>query len=594
MSKKPKSIRNNFLVLKFVFKFCPFLVVFTIINIITSVVKTVLEVIIIAKAITLITEQVNINIIINGLLIYIIGIAICVGYNTIYDNYIVLKNRIVYQKNIQEYMFKKVKYIDMALYDDPTFYDRFSRTMRDSIWRGYRAFNLIKNFIINIATTIALGSFIIVNDPILIIIIIISSIISVIALTKSNLVGYNNFKNIETEDRFMWYVNRIFYRQENAAELKTTNVSNLLIEKYQENVQTINKKTIRSYKKMAKYNVITCFSSNIISGLGSYLVLLYRLAKHIIDIASFTTMINALTKFQGKVLELANLITSLKNNALYVEDFIWMLEYNPEVEQRRKNIKFQFDSITLNDVSFRYPNTDQDVLNNISMKALKGKKIAIVGVNGSGKTTLMKLLLNFYQVTKGSISLNEYNYNELDASQIRNEYSIIFQDFKIYAVTIAENILMRRVQSKEDEEIVWKALKSVGLDKKVKSLIKGIYTEVTREFDRDGANFSGGELQRLVIARVFASQKDIYILDEPTSSLDPISEERINKLIIENAKDKTMFIIAHRLSTVVDVDYIYLIDNGKIRECGTHHELMALNKRYALMFNTQKHLYEEK
>ena len=594
MSKKPKSIRNNFLVLKFVFKFCPFLVVFTIINIITSVVKTLLEVIIIAKAITLITEQVNINIIINGLLIYIIGIAICVGYNTIYDNYIVLKNRIVYQKNIQEYMFKKVKYIDMALYDDPTFYDRFSRTMRDSIWRGYRAFNLIKNFIINIATTIALGSFIIVNDPILIIIIIISSIISVIALTKSNLVGYNNFKNIETEDRFMWYVNRIFYRQENAAELKTTNVSNLLIEKYQENIQTINKKTIRSYKKMAKYNVITCFSSNIISGLGSYLVLLYRLAKHIIDIASFTTMINALTKFQGKVLELANLITSLKNNALYVEDFIWMLEYNPEVEQRRKNIKFQFDSITLNDVSFRYPNTDQDVLNNISMKALKGKKIAIVGVNGSGKTTLMKLLLNFYQVTKGSISLNEYNYNELDASQIRNEYSIIFQDFKIYAVTIAENILMRRVQSKEDEEIVWKALKSVGLDKKVKSLIKGIYTEVTREFDRDGANFSGGERQRLVIARVFASQKDIYILDEPTSSLDPISEERINKLIIENAKDKTMFIIAHRLSTVVDVDYIYLIDNGKIRECGTHHELMALNKGYALMFNTQKHLYEEK
>ena len=594
MSKKPKSIRNNFLVLKFVFKFCPFLVVITIINIITSVVKTLLEVIIIAKAITLITEQVNINIIINGLLIYIIGIAICVGYNTIYDNYIVLKNRIVYQKNIQEYMFKKVKYIDMALYDDPTFYDRFSRTMRDSIWRGYRAFNLIKNFIINIATTIALGSFIIVNDPILIIIIIISSIISVIALTKSNLVGYNNFKNIETEDRFMWYVNRIFYRQENAAELKTTNVSNLLIEKYQENIQTINKKTIRSYKKMAKYNVITCFSSNIISGLGSYLVLLYRLAKHIIDIASFTTMINALTKFQGKVLELANLITSLKNNALYVEDFIWMLEYNPEVEQRRKNIKFQFDSITLNDVSFRYPNTDQDVLNNISMKALKGKKIAIVGVNGSGKTTLMKLLLNFYQVTKGSISLNEYNYNELDASQIRNEYSIIFQDFKIYAVTIAENILMRRVQSKEDEEIVWKALKSVGLDKKVKSLIKGIYTEVTREFDRDGANFSGGERQRLVIARVFASQKDIYILDEPTSSLDPISEERINKLIIENAKDKTMFIIAHRLSTVVDVDYIYLIDNGKIRECGTHHELMALNKRYALMFNTQKHLYEEK
>lgn len=593
MKNKHSMLKNNCLMLKYVFKFCPRLVFYSLIYVITTVIKNIIEVVLISKAITLITTQTTFQSIFNGLIIYIIVLAVCIMYNDVYGNYIISKNQMVYQKNIQNYLYAKIKDVDIALYDDPSFYDRFSRTIRDSIWRGYRTFNALKTFIINLITVIALGTYIIINDPSLILIIILGNIINFIFTNKINVIQYEHFKNSEIERRYMWYVNRTFYRQENAAELKTTNLSNLLLEKYSDNVKRLNNKTKKTYKKLMFPMAMNSFVNTILCQMGTYIVLMLRLTNGQMEIASFTAIINAVTKFQNQINSVTQLFANIKNDALYVEDFLWVLNYKGTVETKQEVKKIEFKKLVLDNVSFTYPNTQNPVLKGVDILAKKGTRIAIVGVNGAGKTTLMKLLLKFYDVSSGNIYLNDYSYNDLDTTQIRNEYSIAFQNFHLYAVTIAENVLMRRVKTKEDEELVWNTLRSVGLEEKVKQMPQGINTEVTREFDRDGASFSGGERQRLAIARVFASNKDIYILDEPTSSLDPLAEERINKLIIESAKDKTMFIIAHRLSTVVDADMIYLIDNGKIKECGTHQELMQMNGQYALMFNTQKQLYEE-
>ncbi len=149
---------------------------------------------------------------------------------------------------------------------------------------------------------------------------------------------------------------------------------------------------------------------------------------------------------------------------------------------------------------------------------------------------------------------------------------------------------MRKLHTEDDEKKVWNALEMVGMKDKIMKLEEGINTQVTREFNRNGAVFSGGEVQRIAIARVFASDANMYVLDEPTSALDPFSEERIYKLIIQNTK-KAMIIIAHRLSTVIDCDVIYLMDKGRIVEKGTHEEMMNKNGLYAKMFNTQKNLY---
>lgn len=593
MKSKQSLIKNNAIALKYVFRFCPMLMVYSVMNIISKVVLSLLKVMFISKVIELVINQVAFITILETTVVYILIMLCCSIINVIYDDYILIKYRYIYQKKMQRFIFSKVKNIDMESYDNPEFYDRFSRTTRESIWRGFQSFNIIKNFIVNVAVLVSLGTFIIIKDVLLLVLIIISTILNLIFSTIENKIWYQNFKKSEKERRYQWYVQRTFYNQRNAAELKTTNVNEVLIQKFEDNTKSVNKKFTKCYKKAVVTHGALDFTNIMIKSAGIYLILMYRLIKGLIDIASFTSLVNAVNEFDHKVSELSSIIANLKREAMYIEDFIWLLNYEPQDGKRKEFKNLDFKEISLNNIIFRYPECKENTLNNISFTAVKGKRIAIVGHNGSGKTTLMKLLLNFYPVTNGDIKINDYSYSEFDTLEIRNQFAIVFQDFQIYAVTIAENVLMRRIKNKDDENLVWQALENVGLKEKVLKLKDGIYTEVSREFDREGVSFSGGERQRLAIARVFASQKNIYILDEPTAALDPLAEARINKLIIEKAKDKTMFIIAHRLSTVVDADIIYLIDNGQILEAGTHHELMAYNGTYAKMFNTQKHLYEE-
>lgn len=598
MNKKPSMFKYNYVVLKYVFKFCPGFIYYSILNVIASVVKTMSKVLLISEAINVVIKTQNIDDIyklFDSFLLYLLIIVICSIITGLYDNYITPRYQLKYQKNVQRFLYSKVKVIDMASYDDPNFYDRYTRGCRESSWRGFRTFRAIMSLITNIASSIALGAYIMINDNLLIVIIIISSLISMFTLSIVRKMQYKVYKETETERRYQMYVNRTFYNQKNAAELKTTSIDKLLVEKYKENTKKLDRKFIKANYKMLLPEGISSFSRIIITQAGTYIILLYRLFKGLIDISLFTTTVNATLQFASNFSQAVNGYTELKENILYIEDFIWALEYKPNIEKEKDEVEgLEFNKLEIKNVKFQYPKTDKLAIDDISLEIKKGQRIAIVGDNGSGKTTLMKLLLSFYYPTEGEILINGYDYKELSTKQIRSKYSIVFQDFQIYAVTIAENVLMRRIETKEDEELVWSALKNVGIDEKVRKFKNGIHTLVTREFDRDGVSFSGGERQRLAIARVFASNKDIYILDEPTSALDPLAEERINKLIISNAKDKTMIIIAHRLSTVVDADIIYLVREGKVLERGSHKELMELNGRYAYMFNVQKHLYEEK
>lgn len=598
MRKKSPKIIKNFEVVKYVFKFCPGFIYFAILHIIASVVKSVSRVLLITNAINAVIQNQDVNTVydlLKSILLFIIIIIVCSIINVVYDNYISPRYQLIYQKNVQRHIYSKVKIIDMELYDDPEFYDRFTRGCRESSWRGFRTFTSSIAFIINVLSAIALGAYIVLSDPLLIVIVLTSSIVTLVTINIVRKLWYKIFKLTENERRYQMYVNRTFYNQKNGAELKTTNIDELLKLKYIENTDSMNKKYINHHWKLLAPESIGMVFRILVCQAGTYIILLYRLFKQVINVAEFTSTANAVLQFASNFEAAIDLFAQLKENLLYVEDLIWVLNYKPVVEEEKERIEdLKFKKLVIDNISFKYPKNDKYAIKNLSMEITKGQKIAIVGDNGSGKTTLMKLLLSFYKPTEGNIILNDVNYNEISTTQIREKYSIVFQDFQIYAVTIAENVLMRRVETKEDEELVWEALRKVGLEQKIKKFKNNIYTLVTREFDRDGISFSGGERQRLAIARVFASNKDIYILDEPTSALDPLAEERINKLIIDSAGDKTMLIIAHRLSTVVDADIIYLVREGNILEKGTHKQLMELNGRYAYMFNVQKELYEVK
>lgn len=587
-----KTIKSNIAVLKFVYRFCPMMILFAIFYIIASVALSVSKIYLIYRAIDLVMSGAAIDLLFTSLIQFIIIIVVASFFKIFYTYYINVRYRVIFIKKMQQFMFKKVKHIDMESFDNPQFYDNYSRALREGIFRGIRVFEELVKFITSISITIAIGTIIIISDPILILIILASSLVNVIVVNAINKKWYLWSKETEPDRRMYYYINRTFYRQKFAGEIKTTPISDLLIEKYQETAGIINKKYATTHKTVLWLRTIYNASRAFIEQGASYAYLGYKLFSGIIAISVFTATLNATLQFSSNFIDAVNFLTTLRENAFYIDDFMWLVNYKPKLEDQEGLSLDHFDTVDIQNVSFQYPDTEQFSLADMAFHINKGDKIAIVGPNGGGKTTLTKLLLHFYTPTKGHIEANGIHYSDIAGKSIRDKYAIVFQDFQIYALTIGENVLMRKVQNQSDEDRIWNALEKVGMKDKIMALPEGIKTQVTREFNRDGAVFSGGEVQRIAIARVFASDADIYILDEPTSSLDPLSEEKINKLIIQNT-EKAMIIIAHRLSTVVDADKIYLVDKGRIVESGTHEEMIHINGLYAKMFNTQKSLYQK-
>lgn len=232
-------------------------------------------------------------------------------------------------------------------------------------------------------------------------------------------------------------------------------------------------------------------------------------------------------------------------------------------------------------------------MNEIEFEVRKGQSLAIVGHNGAGKSTLVKLLLRFYDPDKGRIALNGIDIRQFKICELRNCFSVVFQDFQIYSYTVAENILMRIPDNELDEQLVWDALKKVKLDEKIRMLQNGIHTYITKELDEHGVMFSGGEMQRLAIARAIVKDAPIIILDEPSSSLDPLAEAEISEILFEQFNDKIVVIISHRLSMTKNAGHIVVLDDGKIVEQGNHNELIQCDGVYAKMWDSQAKKYQK-
>ena len=226
------------------------------------------------------------------------------------------------------------------------------------------------------------------------------------------------------------------------------------------------------------------------------------------------------------------------------------------------------------------------------MKFEGGKTYALVGHNGAGKSTIIKLLLRFYDPTQGEILLNGKNIKEYNLQKYRSLFATAFQDNRMFSMTVSDNVTLGENLSEEEKEsVVTEALKLSGVYEKVMSLPKGMNTTLTREFDDEGAVLSGGEFQKIVVARAFARNCPIKVFDEPSSALDPIAEYKLFDNILKACKKNTLLFISHRLSSVQNADHVFLLEKGEVKEEGTHRELMTKNGLYADMYKKQAENY---
>lgn len=315
-----------------------------------------------------------------------------------------------------------------------------------------------------------------------------------------------------------------------------------------------------------------------------------------ISVGDYAALLNGTFTFMFQLQGLVRIIPAFYEHSLYINNLRKILDAPCSIENNtgltlstQKPLSIEFDH-----VSFRYPYSDKFILEDVCFRIDAGSKVAIVGHNGAGKTTIIKLLLRFYDVDAGEIRINGKSIKEYNVAELRRNIGTVLQDSPIYAVPIVDFLLSRKCVEKEEENTVASVLKQTGVFDRIigeKTLSEAMQTQITKEFDEDGYNFSGGEQQKLLIARALLKNVHTYVFDEASASLDPLSELDINKKLLELGKDKTVIFISHRLSTTKNVDIIYNIENGKIIEVGSHSELIQKGGKYAEMYKAQANSY---
>ncbi len=275
----------------------------------------------------------------------------------------------------------------------------------------------------------------------------------------------------------------------------------------------------------------------------------------------------------------------------HVIQFIDFLKYENMIKDDGTEFGPIFPEIEFRGVWFKYPGSEEYTLKNICFKIKKGEKIALVGINGAGKTTLIKLLLRFYEPDSGEILVDGKSLNNYPLHELHKLFSVCFQDVTRYSLTLRENIAISDIDRREDDDAIKNAAGASGADSIINSAPIGLETDMTRKFNDNGIEMSGGQWQKIAIARTFFREAQFIILDEPSSSLDPEAEDYIFSSFKRLCRDKGGLLVSHRLSSIIMVDKIVLIDNGAVIESGTHAELMSRNGKYAEMYRMQSEKY---
>ena len=390
------------------------------------------------------------------------------------------------------------------------------------------------------------------------------------------------------------YVRRVHYMPEYAKELRTTNISDVLFKRF----ITATQNGIRVIEKHGfKCAVYRLFVDAVCTRMGYYLVILFVAFRILVlrdmMIGDGLMVVMAMFSVTEALLDQENSFFQLHEHAMYIGDLRAFWDYEPKIREEEAGAvpTMPIEELRVEHLSFSYFGSGRKVIDDISFTIKGGQTVAIVGHNGAGKSTLVKLLMRLYEPTSGHIYLNDREIGGYQLSAYRNCFSTVFQDFKVFSLTVGENILMRRT-TEDDAALLTESLRESGMLDTVSSFPQGFDTQMSREFDDKGVSLSGGQNQKIALSRLYAKNAPIAVLDEPSSALDPIAEYELFENMKRICEGRTVIFISHRLSSAISADVIFMMEQGRIIERGSHESLMRQNGKYAEMFRKQAEKYE--
>ena len=379
-----------------------------------------------------------------------------------------------------------------------------------------------------------------------------------------------------------------------AKELRINQANGILSKKFNETLNGFHKQHKKLLGKQLLFNILLSVVS-FVQTLVSYGYVAFCAIIGKITVGEFNLYIGAIYNLSGSLNEIISQLVNYKYFSKYVDEYkCFMNEIKPKnLELEVNNLPLENDEFPMfefKNVHFTYPNTEIEVLKDISIKINKGERLSIVGFNGAGKTTFIKLLCRLYTPTKGTITYYGVDISTIKRAEYLEILSVVFQDFKIFSFSFLDNIILNKPL---DEKRLERAIEYAGLSERVKTLPHGVYTNLHKDFDEEGIELSGGEGQKLAMARAYYKDADLVILDEPTAALDPIAEYEIYQKYNRIAENKTSIFISHRLASTRFCDNIAVFAEGRIAEYGGHDELIQKDGLYAEMFNKQACYYTD-
>lgn len=480
--------------------------------------------------------------------------------------------------------------LDFQLTEDKEALDQLEKARTGMTWYSGGAYGIAEQIFMFLGNVIKIAGFVTIitmHAPLLLIVILVYIVLNGVITSLQNKYELQAYNRLSGINRLFSYFGWRIVDFRFGKDIRLYDAREMMVKRWEKNTE----ESVAGWKWQADKNYPCALLSGILSLLRTLITYFYSgllVIRGVFSIGIFTQMISTAGALDATLGGLVWNIQELMKRCNYAYEYVLFMEYPEALPKGKEKVDKKDHKIEFKNVSFAYPGTDKKVLDGVNITIEPGEHLSIVGLNGAGKTTFIKLLCRLYDPTEGEILFDGRNIKEYDYKEYMAQFAPVFQDFKLFGVTISENITIEDGDNTDLQNLI----KLVNLEEFINKLDKGLDTRVFKIFEEEGVEPSGGEQQKIAIARALYKNAPIVILDEPTAALDPIAEHEIYKQFHTLVGNKTAFYISHRLSSCRFCDRIAVFSDGKIAEYGNHNEIVNIpDGIYAKMFEAQAQYY---